>query len=1442
MHPAYGQALYWDTNGTTPGSGGPSPSGTWGTGNLNWNTDPTGGSGGSFTDTTTISTPVTFSAGTDATGNYTVTLSGNQSAAAVAITYGTVALTGSNLTLATGGNITNTSGSLTTFSNEIYQATGGNFSVLGNSSVSFQTITAPGAFGVTIGTLGDGSTRTVTLGGSSDNSFMTLVVNSGTVDLAKASSGSIHATDGMVLNGGTVQMDGTPASGTLDQQFYFGGTETINGGTLDLNGRNEYFATIAGAGGTITNTNASTLATFSVGGGTYTGNISDGAGQVGVSLVGTGTANLNNNNVFSGGIRTISTGTLNMTGNNSLGAGNIAVSAGNLLLTGNNSGSGAITVAGGNLTLGTNVNTTGVNSFTGNIAIKAGNLTFYNPGNFGTGNLTIGDSGNTGLAATLIFNNSNIPTGNITTPIFVVGNGTNTIVVANRAPNFSGNITLSANLNLLSQQPNGGYANPSFTGAITGSGNITLQSLLAPNGGSNTNNTITLSNSVNNGGTITNSGNNTATVTISGNIGSNVTGVIENSATSPLTLSGSNSFSGGLTIKAGTVNFNNANALGNATITLGDSGNTGLAATLALANSYTPTNAITSTGTGTNTIIVTNNNPTFSGPITLSNNLTLISNNSGGSNLVASGNVTGNGNLFLQVLNTNAGSKVTLSGASINNTGLIINNGGNGTGNGTINGNIGANVTGVIESSNLSPLNISGTSTFGSGLTIKAGIVNDNTNTTNGLGTGNVTLGDSANTGLDATLNLGANTITVANPLLSVGNGTNTIFSNNDTQILTGPVSLSNNLTLSASGTTNGGHYALLYFTGNVTGSANLTLQLLGNHNNVTLNLGNSTVTNSINETGAIVANGTGNGTINIYGNIGGNVSSLTEDLPNPNASLKLIGAATYAGPTTVNSGTLQVGTGSGTAGSLNGTAGTPLTFGGTGTVNIDEAASSTQGMGNLTLSDGEATIKSTFVGTSATLTFANVNARATGAVANFVESGGSSSTNQIVLTNFQGSTTPTGALLDPGLFFNGSSYAAYNAPTGYVRAYNYTTDSNGNSTSGGPTLGSVSGENVQMTGNVAAQTTIAINTLKIANNANLTFADASETLTTSGILLSGNTAGGATISGGAGVEAPNNGELVIRTDAVNDALTINSPVVGNGTDALTKSGVGTLTLGGSNSYTGLTSVDAGTLALSTSLNNNIGNSTAIAIAPNATLNVSAVTGTGGFALASGQVLGGRGTVTGNLTVASGSKISAGFSSAMGIATGPSNINGMLTTGNETWSAGGTYSWKITSAGGIGPGNTTTNNGGNPGIDWDDISMSALTVPSSGNFTIAPVGSISVAAGASGGYYNWVIAQTSSGNFTTPGTTNLLAGGSAAFALNTSGLTINGVSSPSSSLFTLELINVSGSNDDLVLGYNSAPEPGTALLLLAGAAPLVMGRRRRAKNVPSMSVLAKSEI
>jgi autotransporter-associated beta strand protein len=95
----------------------------------------------------------------------------------------------------------------------------------------------------------------------------------------------------------------------------------------------------------------------------------------------------------------------------------------------------------------------------------------------------------------------------------------------------------------------------------------------------------------------------------------------------------------------------------------------------------------------------------------------------------------------------------------------------------------------------------------------------------------------------------------------------------------------------------------------------------------------------------------------------------------------------------------------------------------------------------------------------------------------------------------------------------------------------------------------------------------------------------------------------------------------------------------------LTKTGAGILTLGGSNSYTGITTINAGTLALGST--GSIASSRSIAVSSGAIFDVSQVTG--GYTLGATETLSGAGTVNGRLT--NQGTITPGVSGAIGTLT-----------------------------------------------------------------------------------------------------------------------------------------------------------------------------------------------
>jgi autotransporter-associated beta strand protein len=386
-----------------------------------------------------------------------------------------------------------------------------------------------------------------------------------------------------------------------------------------------------------------------------------------------------------------------------------------------------------------------------------------------------------------------------------------------------------------------------------------------------------------------------------------------------LSLKGTNTFSGGLVIKVGTVrNFNTGtggNFLGTGSVTIGDDANTGAAAALTFrGGNFTSTNPISVVGTGTTSINIVGWNQTLNGPVTLGRNLTVISNNAGGSNLTFGGGVTGTGNLILQSnANTAANSsKILFQTGAIDMTGSITNSG---TGNTTTVGNIdttisaviGTNVTGVTQNSANSRLILSGLNTFTGNISITAGSLHANvSNTTNNPTAG--ALGNAQGTGRTVTVGTGATlNFTAANvmggggstpKLKLIANG-GTIRNTGNIFNMLGPVEL-NGGTLSSFG--GGGLFPSFTLNGEVTvgGSAVSTISTSGTNGQIglltagtTFNVADAVIGSDLNVTG-VLAN---------FGNPL-NVGKLIKTGP---GTMTLSGINTYTGTTTINAGTLVI-------------------------------------------------------------------------------------------------------------------------------------------------------------------------------------------------------------------------------------------------------------------------------------------------------------------------------------------------------------------------------------------------------------------------------------------------------------------------------------------------------------------------------------------------------
>jgi uncharacterized repeat protein (TIGR02543 family) len=116
--------------------------------------------------------------------------------------------------------------------------------------------------------------------------------------------------------------------------------------------------------------------------------------------------------------------------------------------------------------------------------------------------------------------------------------------------------TSSGTLKIAHRDDNGGPYTHTITGGVTGSNNLTIESRMGDGATDNNDKLTFTTGALNNAGTITHIGESGGDLTINAVIGSNVTDVIQDSATSRLVLGGINTYGGDTIVKAGTLAVN----------------------------------------------------------------------------------------------------------------------------------------------------------------------------------------------------------------------------------------------------------------------------------------------------------------------------------------------------------------------------------------------------------------------------------------------------------------------------------------------------------------------------------------------------------------------------------------------------------------------------------------------------------------------------------------------------------------------------------------------------------------------------------------------------------------------------------------------------------------------------------------------------------------------
>jgi fibronectin-binding autotransporter adhesin len=442
----------------------------------------------------------------------------------------------------------------------------GNLTVTNAASSKTLTISAGITSALTSGTqtLAFNNANAVSVSGVIGNGS-----SGGTIAVTKSGAGTLALSGANSFTGGLMIKSGTVA-GSTNVNSFGASTNVITIGDSSGGSAN---ATLSGGNATYlnpitiasTNTGTATITTTGVNTTIFNGAITLNShdltvlgGFVGLTVGGgiTGTGNVtlnspNTNITINGTLNYV--GTFTNTGGGSPSNGNNIFATFGTNVTGiiQDSTTSAVTLYGNS------------SSYNNGILIKRGQLNGSGTNALGAGTniVTLGDS--TGSSAITLGGK-----GSYANAIQVASGNSGVATITNTFSNsatFTGLVTLNSHDLTVSTLGGGGSQALAISGGIasTGTGgNLTIKV-----GGAHS---ITFSGAtgLNHVGSITNSGAGGASAIISNVIGSNVTGVIQNSSTSALTLGGVNFYSGPTTVSLGTLATNATGTFGSSTVTV----------------------------------------------------------------------------------------------------------------------------------------------------------------------------------------------------------------------------------------------------------------------------------------------------------------------------------------------------------------------------------------------------------------------------------------------------------------------------------------------------------------------------------------------------------------------------------------------------------------------------------------------------------------------------------------------------------------------------------------------------------------------------------------------------------------------------------------------------------------------------------------------------------